>query len=155
MHEDAAEAGRATSAERVRDLLDGSFLTDPARERAVQDELSFRCAPQVHGALADTAADLLDAVDGELAARPENPLSTRRPGTITPNGNFAPVGLALDLERARIAPRTSAASRNGASRCCRALSAPLAGCGRRRHPRPARLHRRRGPRRAPSWPPRR
>ena len=69
----------------------------------MQDELSFRCAPQVHGALADTAADLLDAVDGELAVRPENPLVDAESGTITPNGNFAPVGLALDLERARIA----------------------------------------------------
>jgi histidine ammonia-lyase len=103
VHADAGEEGRATSAERVRELLDGSFLADPARERAVQDELSFRCAPQVHGALADTAADLLDAVDGELAVRPENPLVDPESGTITPNGSFAPVGLALDLERARVA----------------------------------------------------
>jgi histidine ammonia-lyase len=51
----------------------------------------------------DTAADLLDAVDAELAVRPENPLVDAESGTITPNGNFAPVRLALDLERARLA----------------------------------------------------
>ncbi len=103
-HADAGEDdGRSASAARVRDALTGSYLTDPARERAVQDELSFRCAPQVHGAVADTAADLLDAVDAELAVRPENPLVDAASGTITPNGGFAPVALALDLERARIA----------------------------------------------------
>jgi histidine ammonia-lyase len=103
VHEDAGEDGRAVSAARIRDALAGSFLEDPDRERAVQDELSFRCAPQVHGAIGDTAADLLDAVDAELAARPENPLVDPASGTITPNGNFAPVGLALDLERTRVA----------------------------------------------------
>ncbi|MDQ1531315.1 MAG: histidine ammonia-lyase, partial [Microbacteriaceae bacterium] len=99
VHADADQDGRSASAARVRDALAGSFLADAERERAVQDELSFRCAPQVHGALADTAADLLDAVDGELAARPENPLVDAATGSITANGNFAPVGLALDLER--------------------------------------------------------
>ncbi|HEY0373827.1 MAG TPA: aromatic amino acid lyase [Amnibacterium sp.] len=103
VHEDAAEDGRALSAGRIREALAGSFLEEPDRERAVQDELSFRCAPQVHGAIGDTAADLLDAVDAELAVRPENPLVDPATGTITPNGNFAPVGLALDLERARVA----------------------------------------------------
>lgn len=102
VHESGPE-GQSAVAAAVRELLDGSFLTDPERERAVQDELCFRCAPQVHGAVADTAETLLLDVDAELATRPENPLVDPASGTITPNGNFAPVRLALDLERARIA----------------------------------------------------
>jgi histidine ammonia-lyase len=99
---DRGDLGQAASAATVRELLAGSFLTEEGRERAVQDELCFRCAPQVHGALADTADGLLTTVDLELEARPENPLVDTGTGTITANGNFAPVRLALDLERARI-----------------------------------------------------
>jgi histidine ammonia-lyase len=99
---DRGDLGQAASAATVRELLAGSFLAAEDRERAVQDELCFRCAPQVHGALADTADALLTTVDLELEARPENPLVDTGTGTITANGNFAPVRLALDLERARI-----------------------------------------------------
>lgn len=125
VHADAGEDGRAQSAAAVRDLLAGSFLEDPDRERAVQDELSFRCAPQVHGAVLDTAADLLDAVDLELAVRPENPLVDAESGSITPNGNFAPVGLALDLERSRIALAHLGAVAERRIAVLSALSAPL------------------------------
>lgn len=102
VHE-AAGDGQAAVAAAVRDLLGGSFLTDPDRERRVQDELCFRCAPQVHGAVTDAAETLLAGVDTELALRPENPLVDAATGTITANGNFAPVRLALDLERSRLA----------------------------------------------------
>jgi histidine ammonia-lyase len=102
VHEAASE-GQAAVAAAVRELLDGSFLTVPDLERGVQDELCFRCAPQVHGAVADTAETLLADVDTELAGRPENPLVDAASGTITPNGGFAPVRLALDLERCRLA----------------------------------------------------
>jgi histidine ammonia-lyase len=102
VHE-AAPEGQVAVAAAVRDLLDGSFLADPERERRVQDELSFRCAPQVHGAVADAVEALLLGVDAELASRPENPLVDAATGSITPNGNFAAVRLALDLERSRLA----------------------------------------------------
>ncbi|MGN6743763.1 MAG: aromatic amino acid lyase, partial [Amnibacterium sp.] len=129
VHEDAPDDGRAQSAATVRQLLAGSFLEDPGRERAVQDELSFRCAPQVHGAVLDTAADLLDAVDAELAVRPENPLVDAASGSITPNGNFAPVGLALDLERARIALAHLGAVAERRIAVLSGLAAPLRAAG--------------------------
>ncbi len=129
VHEDAGEEGRALSAARIREALAGSFLTEPDRERAVQDELSFRCAPQVHGAIGDTAADLLDAVDAELAVRPENPLVDPATGTITANGNFAPVGLALDLERARIALAHLGAVAERRIAVLSGLAAPLRAAG--------------------------
>lgn len=122
---DAAPEGQAAVAAAVRELLEGSFLADPERERAVQDELCFRCAPQVLGALTESAEALLLDVDADLAARPENPLVDAATGTITANGNFAPVRLALDLERARLAIAHAAAIAERRIALLSGLAAPL------------------------------
>jgi histidine ammonia-lyase len=125
VHQDFEGEGQAASAALVRELLAGSFLTDEGRERAVQDELCFRCAPQVHGAVAEAAESVLLDLDRDLAARPENPLVDAESGTITANGNFAPVGLALDLEKARLAVAHLAAVSERRVAVLSGLAAPL------------------------------
>ncbi|GAA2753810.1 aromatic amino acid lyase [Amnibacterium kyonggiense] len=99
---DVEGGGAWRSAMTVRELLQGSFLHDAA-ERRTQDELSFRCAPQVHGALAERAEDLVDATDDALLVRPENPLIDVETRTVVPNGNFASPDLVIGLEAVRVA----------------------------------------------------
>jgi histidine ammonia-lyase len=100
--DDVEGSGAWRSAFALRELLDGSFLHD-AGERRTQDELSFRCAPQVHGALAERAEDLAGAVDDALVVRAENPLVDVESRTVVPNGNFASPDLVLGLESVRLA----------------------------------------------------
>lgn len=99
---DVEGSGPWRSAVAIRELLHGSFLHEDA-ERRTQDELSFRCAPQVHGALEERVEDLADAVDDALVVRAENPLVDVETRSVVPNGNFASPDLVLGLESVRVA----------------------------------------------------
>ena len=48
--------GQAAAADHIRSLLEGSALLQPGGPRSVQDALSFRVVPQVHGALREYVA---------------------------------------------------------------------------------------------------
>jgi histidine ammonia-lyase len=71
----------------------------------VQDALSFRVAPQVHGALREQVAYLRRAVEVELAGMGDNPLVSVADRSVVHNGNFHPLvlGLACDVLRVAIA----------------------------------------------------
>jgi histidine ammonia-lyase len=99
---DVEGSGPWRSAVVLRELLQGSFLHD-ATGRRTQDELSFRCAPQVHGALLERTEDLALAVEDALVVRTENPLVDVETRTVVPNGNFASPDLVLGLESVRLA----------------------------------------------------
>jgi histidine ammonia-lyase len=100
--DDVEGSGAYRSAVALRELLQGSFLHEP-HERRTQDELSFRCVPQVHGALAERAEALLVVVDDALVVRAENPLVDVESRSVTPNGNFAAPEVVLGLESVRLA----------------------------------------------------
>lgn len=100
--QDVEGSGTWRSAFAIRELLEGSFLHEPA-ERRTQDELSFRCAPQVHGALLAQSEDLAVAVEDALVVRAENPLVDVETRSIVPNGNFATPDVVLELETVRLA----------------------------------------------------
>ena len=100
--DDVEGSGAWRSAVAIRELLQDSFLHEPA-DRRTQDELSFRCAPQVHGALAERSEDLADAVDDALVVRAENPLVDVASRSVVPNGNFATPDVVLGLESVRLA----------------------------------------------------
>jgi histidine ammonia-lyase len=102
VHADAEGTGTARSAAAIREALHGSFLEEE-RERRTQDELSFRSAPQVHGALAERSDDLLTTVEDALTVRAENPLVDVETRSVVPNGNFAALDLTLGLESLRLA----------------------------------------------------
>jgi histidine ammonia-lyase len=93
-------AGHADAADHVRRLVDGGHLgvTDG---RSVQDPLSFRVAPQVHGTAREFLGLLERAVLTELESSSDNPLVSIVDGRLISNGNFQPVFLALALDALR------------------------------------------------------
>ncbi|MBW3602796.1 MAG: aromatic amino acid lyase, partial [Actinobacteria bacterium] len=87
--------GQVTTAARLRGLLGDS--RPPGRR--LQDPLSLRCVPQVHGAARDALAGLQRVVTIEVNAAAENPLVVASDGIALHNGNFAAVGLGLALDQ--------------------------------------------------------
>jgi histidine ammonia-lyase len=104
------EGIRATL-ERMHALLAGSALWEPGAARFLQDPLTYRCLPQLHGA----ARDALRFVDGQLAielnAHQGNPLVVPAEERLVSVGNFdsLPLAAALDLARIALAPVLTAA----------------------------------------------
>jgi histidine ammonia-lyase len=94
--------GQIEAARHVRELLAGSYLEDPDAALSVQDPLSFRVVPQVHGALRDQIAAARQAVEIELNAIDDNPLASVDQDTMLSNGNFHPMVLALAFESLRV-----------------------------------------------------
>ena len=91
--------GQAVVAERIRDLLEGSSLCTGAA--SVQDPLSFRVIPQVHGAFREVVLIAIGAVEGELAAMDDNPLVSIEEGRMLSNGNFHPMLMTLAIDALR------------------------------------------------------
>jgi histidine ammonia-lyase len=89
----------------VLELLRGSDLHKENPRRSIQDPLSFRVVPQVHGALWDFIDLAWTAVETELNAMTDNPLVSRKQRRLISNGNFHPmlVGLAFDALRPALA----------------------------------------------------
>jgi len=94
--------GQRDSAAAVRRLLSGGWLEDVRREASVQDALSFRAAPQTHGAFRFLVAQLRSALEVELNGRGDNPLVDVESGTMVSGGNFQPMQLALSFESLRL-----------------------------------------------------
>lgn len=123
-------SGQWRSAAQIREHLAGSFLTAPDRAAGVQDELAFRCVPQVHGAFEDAAQTLLEQVDDALAVRPENPLVDVDSRTVVVTGNFAQLPLVLAAESARLALAHLGGLSERRTAVLSALARPLRAAGR-------------------------
>ncbi|MCA4135594.1 aromatic amino acid ammonia-lyase [Arthrobacter sp. M4] len=95
--------GQWRAAARVRELLAGGWLEDVRDDVSVQDALSFRSAPQLHGAFRAEVDALEAALDVELNGRGDNPLVDVHSGQVLSGGNFQPVQLALRFEGMRLA----------------------------------------------------
>jgi histidine ammonia-lyase len=94
--------GQRVSAAKVRCLLRGGWLEDPRRDVSVQDALSFRAAPQTHGAFRAQVTALAEALEVELNGRGDNPLTDLVSGRMVSGGNFQPMQLALAFEALRL-----------------------------------------------------
>ena len=96
---------------RLHSLLDGSALWEPGAARFLQDPLTFRCVPQVHGAARDALRFVESQVVFELNAHQGNPLIVPAEGRLVSVGNFDSQALAtaLDLARLALAPVLTAA----------------------------------------------
>ena len=115
LHPEVATArpfeGIRETLERMAALLAGSALWTPGAARFLQDPLTFRCLPQVHGA----ARDALRFVEGQLAielnAHQGNPLVVLSENRLVSVGNFdsQPLATALDVARIALAPVLTAA----------------------------------------------
>ena len=94
-------AGQEQSAGLIRSLLAGSQRCQAGPAASVQDPLSFRVGPQVHGALRETNGHLREQVGIELAAMDDNPLVDVASGRMISNGNFHPLAMALAADALR------------------------------------------------------
>jgi histidine ammonia-lyase len=95
--------GLVESCRQVRLALRGSYLMASGAPASVQDPLSFRVVPQVHGALRDITAFTGRTLETELNAQADNPLVSPVDGTLVSNGNFHPVLLAVAFDALRVA----------------------------------------------------
>src|SRR4051812_945331 len=95
--------GLVESCRQLRAALEGSYLMESGAPASVQDPLSFRVVPQVHGAFRDTTDVAGRAVETELNAQADNPLVSPSDGTLVSNGNFHPILLAIAFDALRIA----------------------------------------------------
>ena len=87
--------GQEQAASGLRDLLAGVERPAPA---AVQDALSTRCVPSIHGALLAAIDNAAAAVEIELNAAADNPLVIAEDGVVMSTGNFHTAALALAFE---------------------------------------------------------
>jgi histidine ammonia-lyase len=94
-------AGQTESARRIHALIAGSDRCVAGSAKSVQDPLSFRVTPQVHGAYRLAVDQLAWATETELNARTDNPLVVAAERRIVSNGNFAPMVLALAADAIR------------------------------------------------------
>lgn len=94
-------AGQAAVADHIRALLAGSEPGEWTGAGSVQDPLSFRVAPQVHGAFREFVSFFRHAVEVELAASDDNPYVSIEDRRLISNGNFHPMALALTADATR------------------------------------------------------
>ena len=95
--------GQLAAAKHMRECLAGSYLEDRADRGSVQDPLSFRVMPQVHGAMREYIAFARQAVETELNSSGDNPMVSLRHDDLLSNGNFEPLVLGLSFEGLRLA----------------------------------------------------
>jgi len=92
-------SGQKRCAEDMRRLLEGSEIGRSHSEcKKVQDPYSFRCIPQVHGAVYDAVDYVENVVLTEIDSVTDNPL-VFPDGEVISGGNFhgEPVAIALDF----------------------------------------------------------
>lgn len=95
-------AGQIKTAQNFRKLLEGSELIN--RKKAhVQDPYSFRCIPQVHGAVRDAVSHVAGVVEIEINSVTDNPTVFPDDDLIISGGNFHGEPLALSLDFLAIA----------------------------------------------------
>jgi histidine ammonia-lyase len=106
---------------RLTGLLAGSCV----EARNLQDPLTFRALPQVHGAARDALRFVRSQVEVELNAAQSNPLVLVDEDRVVSVGSFEslPLATALDVARLALAPALGSA----AERAVKLLQAPLTG----------------------------
>lgn len=109
IHAARPHPGQVSSATRLRGLVAGSqWTTSEGRRRLdetaprVQDAISVRCTPQVHGAIQDVLSFTLNVLQRETNASTDNPLLFAKEGggyeaVSGGNSHAAPIGYAADF----------------------------------------------------------
>jgi histidine ammonia-lyase len=95
-------AGQIETAANFRFLLEGSELIS-RRKKHVQDPYSFRCIPQVHGAVKDAVKYVSSVIETEINSVTDNPTVFPDDDLIVSGGNFHGEPLALSLDFLAIA----------------------------------------------------
>jgi histidine ammonia-lyase len=98
--------GQQRSALRIAALLEGSEIGASHADdfhHAVQDAYSLRCAPQVHGAVADTLDHMERVLEIEMGSVVDNPIVFPESAEVISAGNFHGQPLAFVLDFCAIA----------------------------------------------------
>ena len=90
--------GQLETAARMKEMLEGSQLIVNSKAH-VQDPYSFRCVPQVHGAVKDTLRYVKSVIDIEINSATDNPTVCPDEDIIVSAGNFhgEPIALPIDF----------------------------------------------------------
>lgn len=90
--------GQIETAAHMRELLEGSEIISRSKAH-VQDPYSFRCVPQVHGAVKDTIRYVRSVIDTEINSATDNPTVCPDEDIIISAGNFhgEPIALPIDF----------------------------------------------------------
>jgi histidine ammonia-lyase len=107
-------AGQAITARNIERLNRGSEIREshrsPDKDPRVQDPYSLRCAPQVHGAVRDSLAQVRATLSIELNSATDNPLvfstSDAGKGEVISGGNFHGQPLAMAADQMAVALAT-------------------------------------------------
>lgn len=97
VHKVRSHSGQAECAAAIRENLKGSKLAS-GKKSDVQDPYSFRCIPQVHGAIKDVIKHVASVFHTEINSVTDNPLIFPNEDKIISGGNFHghPLAMALD-----------------------------------------------------------
>jgi histidine ammonia-lyase len=82
----------------MKEMLEGSQIIN-AHKAHVQDPYSFRCVPQVHGAVKDTLRYVKGVIDTEINSVTDNPTVCPDEDLVVSAGNFhgEPIALPMDF----------------------------------------------------------
>lgn len=95
--------GQQISGARIRSAVAGGDLAAGIRaSKSLQDAVSIRTVPQVHGALLDQLDSLEQLIGVELNCAPDNPYLDVEREIFVSNGNFSITGLAIGFDALRI-----------------------------------------------------
>ncbi len=102
IHRVRPHKGQIATAERILKLLAGSEIQKLHKEQ-VQDQYSFRCMPQVHGATKDVVDTVSNVLEIEINSVTDNPIVFHDEDAIMSGGNFHGQPLALHADFLAIA----------------------------------------------------
>jgi histidine ammonia-lyase len=95
------QPGQTRAGEALRAALAGSRLLQPGEARLLQDPLSFRCIPQIHGA-AESAYDFAHGIfETELSSACDNPMIDADEGIFISHGNMETSLCAIAMDTLR------------------------------------------------------
>ena len=95
-------SGQIETGERFCELLDGSELISRPKEH-VQDPYSFRCIPQVHGAVKDNIMYVKSVIENEINSATDNPNIFPDEDMVISAGNFHGEPIAIPMDALAIA----------------------------------------------------
>jgi histidine ammonia-lyase len=117
--------GQVEAAASLRAMLAGSGLFEPGAPRRVQDPISMRCTPQVHGTVRAALGWATTAIEVELNSAADNPLILTEDEEILSSGNFHSGYMAVAFDALRLA--LAQLGTGSAERCARLMDPDLSG----------------------------
>ena len=94
--------GQITTGKRFIEILEGSEIISRAKEH-VQDPYSFRCIPQVHGAVKDNIMYVESVIENEINSATDNPNIFPDEDMVISAGNFHGEPIAIPMDALSIA----------------------------------------------------